>query len=766
MLVSKIRESELKINQVFNTFKNYARALPGLCTFVLLFSIFSPSAYAQVIDDIDITEADGKVEIKLHFITPIRYDRTLSMRNGDIRIYVKLRDIKSNDPRLTKEVLDSPPSDIIWPFTVTYPELDSSLTVSFLGKRLRYRVSAGHDGRSISITTGIARQNEQSKAIIKPSPVVPPVAVVAIPDIVQEDTSGNRILTPEEIELEAKNLLAIATGELKVNQIDKSVTTLNKLLNLPPNTQTQAAQKMMGEAREKNGELSKARAEYELYLKLYPKADDVREVKARLAKLPKSTSEKRLKGEPSKAEQKALEEKLQLTGGVSQNYFWGTTHTDTFAIDGAGNTSTFSSDNTDQKQLITSIDLTARKRTETLDSRFVLREYNRQNFLPGQNNENRWNALYIEQSARDRKFMYRLGRQSGSWGGLPGRFDGLTAGYSLNQTWRVNVAAGTPVEYFSGGWDPGDRMTFSSMSVELTRLPNEWSGSAYLLYQGQGQLYPKSGGIHDRAVMGLEAHYFEQRRNYMMQIEYDRLFRKFNMATFQGNWTLESGENYYVMLDHRRSPPLAFNMQGQFSQSVNEVLNSGVISTKTLRDNAVALSMISNMAAVGVSRQVHPKLRLSSDFRLSNSGGTGEYTTTPTSTSTLIQPGAPGSGNQYALSIQAMGNNLLFENDLGIANATFTKSDTTTGQSLTFSQVNTFNTRWRLDLSLMLYRQTDSADTKQTQIRPSVTVNYRLNNEWNFVGEAGIEQYRTSSTLSNDKTQRKYVYFGYRWNFR
>jgi len=756
----------LKINQVCNTFNNFFQAWASLSLAAILFSIVTLPAHAQAINNIEIIKVGGNAEIKLHFITPIRYERTLSMKNGDIRIYVKLRDIKADDPRLTREVLDSPPSDIVWPFTVTYPELDSSLTVSFLGKRLRYRVRAGKDGRSIRIITNIAKQKNQAIAKAKIPLVVPPAVAVAMPAVVQPDTTGDKILTQEEVELKAKSLFAIATNALKANQLDKSVVALNNLLNLPPNARTQAAQRMIGEAREKNGELYKARAEYELYLKLYPKARDASKIKARLRKLPKSSATKRMKGEPSKAEQKATEEKLQLTGGISQNYFWGTTHTDTFAIDGAGDTSVFSSDSTDQSQLITSIDLTARKRTETLDSRLVLREYNRQNFLAGQANENRWNALYIEQSARDRTYMYRLGRQSGSWGGLPGRFDGLSAGYSLNQTWRVNIAAGTPVEYFSGGWDPGDRMTFSSLNVELTRLPNEWSGSAYLLYQGQGQLYPKSGAIHDRAVMGMEAHYFEQRRNYTMQIEYDRLFKKFNMATFQGNWTLESGENYYVMLDHRRSPPLAFNLQGQYSQSVKELLNSGIISTNILRDNAVALSMISNMAAVGVSRQIHPKLRLSSDFRLSNSGGTGSFTTTPTSTSTALQPGAPGSGNQYALSLQAIGNNLLFENDLGIANATLTKSDTTNGQSLTFSQVNTFNSQWRMDLSLMLYRQTDSADTKQTQIRPSMTVNYRLNKEWSFVGEGGIEQYKTTSSNSNDKTLRKYVYFGYRWNFR
>lgn len=780
----------MQTSKVFASFGRWARSVVLVVSGLFITCLAMPLAHAQVIDAIDIVQSGKEAEIRLHFITNIRYVRNVALKNGDIRIYVTLLNIDPKDPRLIWEKRESPSSDLVKPFTVTYPELDSSLTLSF-GEKVNFRVASGKDGQSVSIFTPIAAPMKSSGSSAGVVPAVAAVLPTVIPSAPVEgvtnaaavtsvevtgqsgsaESSATKIKTPEEIDQEAQKYFIAASDALQANQIDKSVEMLNKLLDLPPNALSQPAQELMGEAREKNGEFSKARAEYELYLKLYPKAADSKQVMARLAALPKEDSAKKLKGEPSLDEQKAREEKLQVTGGVSQNYYSGVTHTETFAIDGTGNVSTSTFNGTDQSQLISTFDLTARKRTDTLDSRMVIREYNRLNFLPQTKNDYRWNAIYIEQSARDRKFMYRFGRQSGSWGGLPGRFDGLAGGYSLNETWRINLAMGVPVEYTGSGWDPGDNRLFYSGAIELTRLPNQWSGSAYGILQTVGGAYRKFGGtgIADRAAVGMEAHFFETNRNYMFQMEYDKLFAKVNLATFQGNWNRPAGDNYYVMLDHRRSPPLAFNMQSQFTQSVKEMLSKGALSVSTLRDNAIALSTISNMAAVGASKPVTEKLRLATDFRISNSGGTGQYVSqSPDAAATPVTlPGSPGSGNQYTFNVQAIGNNLLFNNDLGIANFALSKTDTTTGQSLTFTQVNTIRTKLRLDVSLLLYRNNNSsAGTTQTQIRPSVTTNYRLNDSLNLTAEAGIEQYKNSGATSNDKTRRSYFYVGYRWDFR
>ena len=67
---------------------------------------------------------------------------------------------------------------------------------------------------------------------------------------------------------------------------------------------------------------------------------------------------------------------------------------------------------------------------------------------------------------------------------------------------------------------------------------------------------------------------------------------------------------------------------------------------------------------------------------------------------------------------------------------------------------------------LLLYNQNDNNGTHQTQIRPSLKLNYRVNNSVNLEGEGGIEAIHTSSPTQNDKTRRKYFYVGYRWNFQ
>lgn len=781
--------SKMKINQGLFSIGKFTRSFFMLGMLVSLLGVATQQVNAEVIDRIEINRAGDQAEIQLHFITRIQYKRQTALKNGDVRIYLTLLDIKSDDPRLMWEKKDSPPSDLVPPFTVTYPELDSSLTLSF-GKVLKTRVRVGSDGQSLIISTKAIKSKTKDQIKLPVPVVIPtaqaaavsvlPVAAAAIAAGVATEPSGAATTapsigfatdvpvdaaqkTPEQIQQEAQQLFVTASDALQSNQMDASIEALNKVLNLPPNLLTQPAQELMGEAREKNGEFVKARAEYELYLKLYPNAADKKQVQARIDNLSKVDATKQAQVAPSEVAQKAAEEKLQISGGISQNYYRGVTRSDTFATDGVNPPSIATRSDVDQSMLLTSMDLTARKRTETKDTRLVLRQFSRMNFLKNQPEDYRWNAVYVEQSARDRKYMFRLGRQSGSSGGMPGRFDGVAAGYSLNSTWRVNAAVGKPVEYVRGG-DPADPKTFYSGSIDLTRLPDQWSGSAYGVIQYTGGGGYKTGGVRERTAFGLETHYFDQQRSYMAQAEFDTIYHKVNLATFQGNWTKESGTNYYMALDHRRSPPLALNLLGQFSQSVKTALTK--ISIRELRENAIALSPFTNMFSVGMSHPYSPKLRLASDFRMSSTAGTGAYTPTTKAVGRGDPiPSSPGTGNQYALTMQAIGNNLFFENDLGIVSATLSSTSTTKGQSITFNQVQTLKQKWRLDESLLLYNaRSDGAH--QTQIRPSLTLNYRMTDTMNLSAEGGIEQYRTSRSNADDKQQRRYFFVGYRWDFR
>jgi len=700
--------------------RSLVRSFSYILVALLLGVVAIKPAQAHVIDAVDVNHAGDEAEILIHFDVSIQYLSDAPLKNGEVHIFITLLESDPDSTRLVPESRDSPPSDFAPHFTVSYPALDTSRVVKF-DNPVKYRIVPGKDRHSISIFIPALTPKTGPQSLAAPS-----------------------AHTTEDVELQAKQLMDSARKALGQGQADVAVETLNQLLNLPPNQQSQVAQELIGEAREQNGEYAKARVEYELYLKLYPDAKDVKQVQDRLAHLP---AEPYAKVPPQPAQRIRADEKMIVYGSFAQNYYTGMSHTDTSTANGLGVTQD-SLTSIDQSTLLTSLDLTARKRTESTDTRIVLRNDYSAYFLPNTSNDNRLNALYFEQNGRDRSYMYRLGRQSGTAGGVLGRFDGAWLGYSLSSSWRINGVLGSPVDYYSTGTD---NKTFAGLSIDLTRLPEQWSGSAYFIEQ-------HVGSVVDRKAVGLEAHYFDAFHNYLGQLDYDTLFKAVNIATFQGNWNLAAGDTYNLLLDHRKSPALEITnaLPGQPSQSITTLVQSGV-SVDSLRADAEALTATTNLFMVGMMHPFSSRLRVGGDFRITNTSGTEASGT---------MPAVPGTGSIYIYSAQAIGNNLLLENDLGLVSANYINAPTYKGQSLALTQSDTLWQRWRLDASLLLYSQNDSQSVHETRITPSLKMNYRMNESMSFDFEGGIEDTHTSSSTQDQKVRRKYFYMGYRWDFQ
>lgn len=701
---------------MLHTLRNHIRPFTLLAVALMLSGFAMKPAQAHAIDRIEINRVGDEAEIQIQFDVKIQYLREASLNNNEIHIFIKLLEADPERTRLVPESKESPPSDFVPHFTVSFPGLDSSLVITFDGKVV-YRVQPGNDGRSISIFTPAIKPISALQSEAAVSPVTP--------------------RTPEEVERNAKQLMEGARDAIGHNQFVTAIESLNRLLNFPPNQQSQAAQELIGEAREQNGEFDKARVEYELYLKLYPDAKDAAQVKQRLAQLPQAGAKPLF----SATRKKAVDEKMMVYGGLSQYYYTGMSHTDTTTADSNGIT-TASLTSTDQSMLISSLDVTGRKRTENTDTRFVVRDSYNANFLQGQHSENRLNSAYIEQSSREHTYLYRLGRQTGWSGGVPGRFDGVWLGYSPYSTWRVNGVVGTPVDFYNSG---ADSKTFAGMSIDINRLPEQWSGSGYFIQQ-------KVAGIVDRRAIGMEAHYFDTLRNYNGLVDYDTLFKAVNIATLQGNWTTGAGGNYNLLLDHRKSPPLQITnaLSGQTLPTISALLQSGV-TPDTLRADAKALSASSNLLLVGMTQPYSVHWRLGGDFRVANTSATAT---------------APGTGNSFIYTMQAIANNLFIENDLSVISASYVDDPRFEGRSLTFSRVETLRKNWRLDMALQLYNQSDILGVHQTRITPSLKLNYHLNDSVSLEGEGGIEDTHTYSATQDDKTRRRYFYVGYRWDFQ
>jgi tetratricopeptide (TPR) repeat protein len=688
------------------------------------------SATAEVIDRIQINQAGDEAEIRIQFITRIQYLRQVLLKNGDIRIYFNLLEIDATDPRLVQQRRDSPPSNIAPHFTLNYPEIDSSMSISF-GRSVDYHVRPGNDGMSISIFTPDISLANQLKA---KSPL--PAAGAKPPRTAEEMA---------QTEQQAKQLMESARTELKSNSNREAIADLKKLLELPPNLQSQTAQLMLGQTYERIGEFANARATYLAYVTLYPNANNYQQVKDSLYRMVMAA----YTAEQSTPEKLPVENKLIVFGGFSQYYYRGLLHTDTMTLP---NPVVTSADINDQSQLLSTLDLTGMRRSETRETRMVFRDTYTANFLPDGGNSNTLNAAYFEQTPNDQSYYYGMGRQTGASGGVPSRFDGAWLGSNLNDSWRINSTLGKPVQ------EPGvaaESKSFAAININLTRQPGRWSGNTYLISQHVDD-------IMDRRAVGLEAHYFDTKSNDSVLIEYDNLFRTVNVGLIQGNWTSKGGDNYTLLAEHRRLPSLQTTnalLLYPSTQTISDLFNSGV-SADTLRTYALMATPILNQFSVGLTQPISPHIKFGGDFKVSNT--TSYQTYDSVNLTTTVIPGV----RAYTVTIQVVGNDLLFENELGIASASYAKANTYKAETLTFSQVETFGQNWRLDLVFQLYNEINVLNGNTTTISPTLKLSYQMSPSKHFELAGGYLQTHTSNTILDVKTRRRFINLGYRWDFQ
>jgi hypothetical protein len=335
----------------------------------------------------------------------------------------------------------------------------------------------------------------QVAAIPPPAPVAPPPeapapARPAVAARLPAPTAPSLpAISTAEVESRAAELAASARAALEAGNQALATERLNQLLMLPPNRQSQDAQELAGIARERAEEVAKARAEYELYLKLYPDGEGAARVRERLAALaaaPAAGAAPRPARAPSRT----------LTGSLSQYYYGGRTKVETaFNTPTTVDRATFLA--TDQSALVTNLDLTQRNRSESAETRFVLRDTNSKSVLDTQRIYNRLTAAYYDYRGLQNPVTARVGRQTGLAGGMPQRFDGAIAGYGVAPKWRLNAAAGAPVEYPQ---IDSDRQ-FWAANLEYENLANAWSGNFFFVDQ-------RSDGLLDRRAVGAALRYF------------------------------------------------------------------------------------------------------------------------------------------------------------------------------------------------------------------------------------------------------------------
>ncbi|MEW6312783.1 MAG: tetratricopeptide repeat protein [Pseudomonadota bacterium] len=547
-----------------------------------------------------------------------------------------------------------------------------------------------------------------------------------------------------EINRQAAVLMNKGREGLKALDYAAAIDAFNKLLLLPPNKYSQDAQEWVGVARERAGETAKARAEYELYLKLYTKGDGVARVKRRLAMLP-------VTGAPGLAEETAEKKEYEITryGSVSMYYYHGASHVETTAT--VGNVlSQETLTTTDQSSLVGTLDFTERFRSEEYDNRLVLRDTYTKSFLSDQPSKNKATAAYVELKNRIGDYSGRFGRQSATGGGVLSRFDGALLGYGFMPKFRANLVAGRPADSALSA-----KQTFYGVSVDLGTFNESWGGSLYAITQ-------QVDSIVDRRAVGGEVRYFDPIRTAYTLVDYDTSYSTLNTFLFQGTVNGAEGVTYNFLLDHRKTPSLQTtnSLLGATTTSIDALLQ--IMPEADVRALAEARTATSNEIHVGASYPFREKWQLGGDVKLSNVSGTPASGTT---TLEGVMPGTAGTGNEWTYTAQAIGSNIFSTRDVSVFSLSYIAGGIYTAQSLSASNRSVFFDKWTMDASWRLYRQNNNSGLRDVRNAPTLKLTYKAKENLSLEAEGGVEITDSSGNGQTTRTNRKFFSLGFRWDY-
>jgi TolA-binding protein len=582
--------------------------------------------------------------------------------------------------------------------------------------------------------------------------------------VVQQGTTPANASLADKILIannQAAALMENGGNALLTGQTFAAIESFNQVLNLPPNKYTEDAQLWIGIAKERSGQLSKAVLEFNAYLRLYPEGKSATWVKDRLAKLKLSQPAifAALDKQPTgPARMQNTEFQYSEFGSLSMYYYQGASQTNTVASAGAIQTpTTFSL--TDQKSLITNLNMTARSYNNEYDNRLVFQDFYAANFLPGQQNISMLGAAYYEMKDRIVDYSFRVGRQSGLGGGVMGRFDGVSAGYGFASNWRVNVVTGQLSDFTI------DRKpTFYGASLDFG-TKSQLGGSVYGITQ-------QVDGFIDRRAVGGNLRYFDQKFNIMSMVDYDVLFKALNIFTLQGtlNGGGVGGTDYNFLLDRRRSPVL----------DVRNAINGTTSTIATLMQNGWSMSdlillagqrtTVSNMAQVGMTNHLSEKWFIGTDFSIAKTAGMNSSGTLLPDGTTGVEgfvPAIPSTGNTWTITERATGLGVIRPQDTTNFSVSYSRGALITAEGFQASNHVDLQEKWTLDSTFVLNFQTDNTGGKMNDVQPTIRVAYKLRRNLSTDAQLGLDWNKTTSTVlqSTSTALREFVAFGFRLDF-
>jgi hypothetical protein len=565
--------------------------------------------------------------------------------------------------------------------------------------------------------------------------------VVAKPPAEQEAlaaaAAATRVTGPGTLSSERLQELQQEGRNAILNQdYEAAIRVYTRLLQEPGEHRAEARE-YLGLARERNGQVAHASAEYRAYLEEYPDAEGVRRVRQRLNGLALAAQTPR---SPLRKSEVATQSRWDVATGVSQYY--------------RRDVNQFDEDLPEivsLEALLTDLDMNVRRTGGAVDLIGRISISNMYDLMgetrnrPG--NRNRISYAYLDASPTEGDWAVRVGRQTlHNWGVL-GRFDGVHASYDWAPERRVHFTSGYPVESTRNGVETYRR--FYGAAVDFDQLVGSWDFSTFISSQ-------TIEGVSDREAVGFEAHYLDDKRSLTSMVDYDYDYGELNTALVLATWRFDNRLTLTGLVDVRTSPVLTTRnaLIGQPVTTIEELLR--VLTEDELQQLARDRTADSTTMTLGFAKPLFERFQINADITVTEIGGTiGSFGV----------PALPGTGRQIYYSTSFVGSGLFGSGDVSIFNFRHGVSDEFTTSQLTWDARFPVGRRVRLNPRLRLGVWENVNGRKRETTSPSFRLLLNTREHYRLEVEIGNDEFLRTELTSRQDSTGNYVNIGYRADF-
>jgi tetratricopeptide (TPR) repeat protein len=518
---------------------------------------------------------------------------------------------------------------------------------------------------------------------------------------------------------ERAQILAKAKSAMAARDYKSAVESLTILVRQPEYAERAESQELLGLSRERSGQLAHAKAEYEEYLRRYPKGPAAERIRARLKALALAGRNPRTVS----ASGSQIPVGWSYSGGLAQLY-----RRDQNNVASTG----VAFNQTSQNAIINNADFLARRRGEGFD--FLGRIYAgyTKDLLKGPaapGDQTQLNAAFVELTDKKIDLTGRLGRQSRGSDGVFGTFDGAWISYKIAPRVTINTTFGYPVDVLNEG--VRTNREFAGLAADFGTFFRSWDFSTYAIEQ-------KYSGAIDRRAVGIETRYFQPGRSLIALIDYDTFFKTLNSATVIGGITLPASWTLSFNFDRRDTPILTLR---------NALIGQPVSTIDALSANFTPAQIVqlardrtatNQVYAVTLTRPIAEKFQISADTYLTTVG--------PTPASGNV-PAGPASGTDRALQFQLFGTSLWRSADLHVLSLRYDTNPTAVTESIGISSRMPIWGNWRIGPRLEVDRiRYESDQSTEMGYLPSVRLEL-LRSRAMFEFEVGADKGRRQVPL-------------------